>query len=610
MAHASAAEIGGCMKEKWFARAGHAKPLIEKYHMDQLTARIVAGRIAQEDPAVFLDRDKPLFDPALLKNADMLVGVLREKLESGAKVAIVGDYDVDGLTSTAILYIGMKKVFPKADVTYRIPERIRDGYGFSPSIAEELYHQGVDTIITCDNGVSAYEAGDFCDEKGMTLLITDHHIIQKNPDGSLRLPKATVITNPELCPEALPTPKICGAFVAYQVIRLLYREVSGYPPAEPEWMNSLKGYAAIGTICDVMPLKGENRRLVYQGLQYLNSRPAPGISALKEAAGIKSLDPYRVGYMIGPMINAGGRLGDQNHFLSILISGDRKLLKNLSQEMYDLNKERQTMTDAGIQEGIKQLETSPETDHVKVVYLPDLHESIAGLVAGKLKEKLYRPVLVLTDAEDGLKGSARSIPGYSMVERLQEVEEFFSKMGGHEMAAGFTLKLPDGADAEARLEVVKAFSQALNDHCPLKEDDLFPTVYIDAVANAAGIDIPKLSKLEVLSPFGTENPRPLFAEKGMKILKGKFLGSRKNVLRLTMQGHGGVIEMVCFKVEEFKDFILEDPAEGRSHLQEIENETYFSTPMEVDVIYTAEIDTYYSEPRVKLALSHFRYSQK
>ncbi|MBO6158286.1 MAG: DHH family phosphoesterase [Firmicutes bacterium] len=587
-------------KEKWMVRAGRAKPLVEAYGLDPVFARIVAGRLGSQDAPSFLDRSGELFNPVFLKDLEKACSFLTDYLgEAPHQICIVGDYDVDGVTSTAILYLGISHLFPKASVSFRIPERMSEGYGINLSIAEELVEKGVEAVITCDNGISAAQPIRYLMEKGVHVIVTDHHEIPKAEDGSQLLPPADFVINPHRDDDLSPWKDICGAFVAYQLIRHLFRDEKN-----PRLLKLLSGYAAMGTVCDVMPLVGDNRRLVYQGLRYLQEHPSSGIRSLMEVAQVSVLDPYTVGFRIGPMLNAGGRLGSQNKYVHVLLSDQNQETLPIARELMETNHLRQEMTEQGVKDGLEQAAASSESDKVKVIYLPDLHESIAGLVAGKLKEKLYRPILVLTKAEGGLKGSGRSIEPYMMIDELFKVKPLFSKVGGHAMAAGFSLDAEPGSEEE----VVARLRDALNENCVLTEEELIPTVWIDAVITPSKIRPIWIDKLEALAPYGVKNPRPQLAFRGARLLKCQIRGAKGNVINLLAEDEGGVFNAVCFDRELIEE-LIQDSADPETMKKEMQNGIYFSDPPLIDMVFEASIDTYYRDPRAKLTLSHIRYSQ-
>lgn len=589
--------------EKWIVKGGKSLPFMQKYQLHPLMARILAARIELEKVPLYMDREAPLFSPWLMSDMKQAVSIVRQHLEKGSQIRIVGDYDVDGLTSSSILYLGLQELIrqvsgtDKAKLSCRIPERIGEGYGFSVSIAEEVLQDGVDLVITCDNGIREMASASFLKQHGIDMVVTDHHEILLDDEGKEELPEAGAVINPHRQGDQSPQSLICGAFVALQLIRALYEVYDlTVPPV-------LYGYGALGTVCDVMPLVEENRRLVYQGFKILNQMPTTGMKALMEAGSVKEINTYTAGYVIGPMLNAGGRLGSQNRFLEIMLSNDEKECQMLAKELFDLNRQRQQMTEEGIAAGISQVESDLPEDLVKVVYLPQLHESIAGLVAGKLKEKYQRPVFVLTKGEKGLKGSGRSIPAYHMFQEMNKAAGHFSKFGGHAMAAGLSMDADEGKEEAA----VQALRTALNENTDLTEDDCIPLVYIDAVMPIHQLDVRLVQMLEELAPYGTGNPRPMLAQKNLVLKRCQILGKKQNVLRLTLISEGQGMEVICFDVSTVLELVRRHS--GETAVQEVKDGKYLSLPFAVDLVYQPEIDMFTGMPRVKILAQHLRISE-
>lgn len=582
--------------EKWIIRGGKSLPFMQRYQLHPLMARILASRISLDQTNEYLDRKAPLFSPWQMADMQEAVRLIRLHLKKQNRIRIIGDYDVDGLTSTSILFQGLTALGYDAAVSCRIPERIGEGYGFSLPIAEEMRRDAIDLVITCDNGIREMESAAFLKEQGIDLIITDHHEIALTETGQELLPEADAILNPHRKGDQSPQSSICGAFVAFQLIQALYQAEGKTPPAH------LIGYAALGTICDVMPLLQENRRLVYQGLEELNRRPTTGLSALMEAGGIQRITPYTAGYIIGPMLNAGGRLGSQNRYLQLLLSEDPAECRQLAGELYALNRERQQMTEIGLQQGAEQMEQYLAEDPVKVVYLPDLHESIAGLVAGKLKERCQHPVFVLTKGETGLKGSGRSIPAYSMFEEMNQAAHLFRKFGGHPMAAGLSMDCVEGKEEDA----VLALRSALNQNCSLTEEDCAEIVYIDAVMPVHQLSVSLVQMMDGLEPCGTGNPRPMLAQKGLLLKRCQIFGKKRNVMRLTLVSEGQAVEAVCFRTEVVEELVLQHS--GESAIQEINSGKYLSRPIAVDIVYQPEIDTFTGTAKVKIMVKYIRFS--
>lgn len=589
--------------EKWVVKGGKSLPFIQKYKLHPLLARILAARIELDKVPEYMDREADLFSPWLMSDMKQAVALVQPHLEKGSHVRIVGDYDVDGLTSSSILYLGLTGLIRKLDmqgktkVTCRIPERIGEGYGFSVGIAEEAKEDQVNLVITCDNGIREMASADFLKQNGIDMVVTDHHEIMLNEKGEDELPEAGAVINPHRQEDQSPQPLICGAFVALQLIRALYEVYRLDVP------GILYGYGALGTVCDVMPLVEENRKLVYQGFNYLNRQPSLGLRALMEAGSVKEINTYTAGYVIGPMLNAGGRLGSQNRFLDIMLSEDEKECQMLAKELFDLNRQRQQMTEEGIVDGISQVESKLAEDFVKVVYLPKLHESIAGLVAGKLKERYQRPVFVLTKGEKGLKGSGRSIPAYHMFQKMNEVAAYFSKFGGHAMAAGLSVDAAIGEEEG----VVQRLRLALNQESGLTEEDCIPTVYIDAVMPIHQLDVRVVQMVDELAPYGTGNPRPLLAQKNLLLKRCQILGKKQNVVRMTLVSEGQGMEVVSFDVQRVLDLVRQHSGESAVH--EVKDGKYLTLPFAVDMVYQPEIDMYTGMSRVKILAQHIRFSE-
>lgn len=584
--------------EKWFLRTGHPGNLSRVMEIDPLLSRILAGRfpaLCFEDPHDieivnrFLDREGPLFDPFLLLDMKKAVDLIFEHLARGSRILILGDYDVDGVTSSAILYQGL--LFLKSrrnsasDLQIRIPERMAEGYGIHESIVEEILEKQYDLVITCDNGTREVASTKALTLGGVDLIITDHHALLTDEEGGEVLPVCRAFINPHRAGNELAFPEICGAFVALQLIRALLLEGKIGEEERALLESDLFQLGALGTVCDVMPLTFENRKLVYQGLRSMNEKPLPSLRALALQKELKEFSVYSLGFVLGPMLNAGGRLGSQNKYMDLFTASDPSELMSLAKELSDLNEERQAMQQEGLLEGIRQIEETMRKAPVKVVFLPKLHESIAGLVAGKLREKFNHPVLVITRGEEGLKGSARSIEAYSMVDALTQDSECFTKMGGHPMAAGFSLKEhPEGEEA-----AVRELSTRLNTHCQLTKEDFLPLITIDAAISFSYWDASKIELLSTLGPFGNRNPEPSFAQKSVQICFMEKKGKKQNVLKLSLlTPEGTIVEAVSFHPEWADTYRAKDL---------------------VDLVYTPFLDTYYQTPRISFKILHIRYSQ-
>ena len=587
--------------ENWILRGGRGAAIAKKYDLDPYLARILAVRCKEESVEEYLNREGQLFDPLLMEDMVRAVDLIDDHLSMDKELTIVGDYDVDGLTSTTILLKGLSHLYPDASIHYRIPERISDGYGFSIDIARELEAKGVQMVLTCDNGIREFETGRYLKEQGIPLIITDHHDIMTSPDGVQAIPDAEAIINPHRTDDHSPQKTICGAFTALQLIRALWRRKRMDEKGDLV-MSELTGLAAIGTICDIMPLMKENRKLVYQGLRALNYNPPTGIRCLMKEKNIRTLSPYTVGYVIGPMINAGGRLGSQNKYIRILLSDDVFECQTLAKELAALNAERQKMQEDGIAKGLDRINKDTSGDMVKVIYLPDVHESIAGLVAGKIKDEIHHPVFVATKSEKGIKGSGRSIEAYPMSQEMDKVKEVFTRYGGHQMAAGFSIDGPKGTEED----MARTMSRALNENCTLEEKDCVPSIYIDAVADPALMTLDRIRQLDILEPMGTGNPRPLIACKKVHLHKVSVYGQRKNVARLSLMTPGGDVDVISFRVPYISDFI--GKCLGRDAQDRMYDGLVVDPAVTVDLVYEAGINEYHGLEKPQFILRAIRHS--
>ena len=519
------------------AKRADFKAIGQRFGIDQVTARIIRNRgvVGEEAVAVYLQGGlESLNDPAALKGCTEAVRLLQEKIRDGKKIRIIGDYDIDGVNATYILYRALTRC--GANVDYEIPDRMKDGFGLNIKLVRLAYEEGVDTILTCDNGIAAVEQIAYAKEQGMTVIITDHHepyfdTEKREENGRIYiLPGADVIVNPKQPGCTYPYKKLCGAAVAWKLICVLYQAM-GIPKREAlEFLE----FAAIATVGDVMDLDGENRILVKEGLKRLQTTSNPGLRALIAANGLSDsqITSYHIGFVLGPCINASGRLDTAKRSLQLLLAKDQEEAGKLASELKELNDARKQMTQDGVEEACRQIDnTSLMDDRVLVVYLPDCHESVAGIIAGRLRERYYRPVFVVTDGEECAKGSGRSIEAYSMFDEMMRCQDLFLKFGGHPMAAGFSIE-------KARIDEMRS---RLNAGCTLTQDDLVQKVLIDVPMPIDYITEELINGLDVLEPFGKGNEKPLFAEKGLKLLSARILGKNRNVLKLQVSNHTGII---------------------------------------------------------------------
>ena len=533
---------GTCMKEKWVVAAKKAdfNALGKKFGIDPVIARLIRNRdiIGEEQMQLYLHgtlSDIP--DPHLLADADRAAVILKEKIAAGARIRIIGDYDIDGVTATYVLIRCLTSLGARAD-TY-IPDRVLDGYGIHDHLVQRAIEDGIDTILTCDNGIAASSEIRKAKEAGLTVIVTDHHEVpmeEKDGERICILPPADAVVNPRRADCPYPNKNICGAVVAWKVMQVLY-DVMG---KDPEVLWSLVDIAAIATVGDVMDLVDENRIIVREGLKKLQQTENVGLRALIRACGLQDgpISAYHIGFILGPCINASGRIDTAARSLALLCAEDRQEAERIAGELTDLNESRKSMTEAGKEEAVRLVEEgSLKQDRVLVVYLPDCHESIAGIIAGRLREKYYRPVFVLTPGENGVKGSGRSIEAYSMYEEMSKCADLLEQFGGHPMAAGLSMK---------RSNVVR-FRKRLNENCTLTEDQLTPKVTIDVPMPVSYVTRPLVDQLHLLEPFGKANPKPVFAQKSLLCRNMRIVGKNRSVVRMTAEDENGYqIEAVYF----------------------------------------------------------------
>lgn len=538
--------------EKWFVSAKKAdfKEIGRQFDIDPVIARLIRNRDVTGAKAIqeyLRGTIQDIPGPELLKGMKEATSILKQKIRGKKKIRIIGDYDIDGVTATYILIKGLERLGARAD-TY-IPDRITDGYGIHMPLIYKALEDGVDTIVTCDNGIAASKEIGFAKEKGLTVIVTDHHevpFIEDNGEKTYILPPADAVINTKQpgCP--YPNKNLCGAVVAMKLIWALYDD-SHIPETEKEEFLEL---AAIATVGDVMDLQGENRILVKEGLKRLPYTKNKGLQALIRVTGLEGsrISSYHIGFVLGPCINASGRLDTASRSLRLLQCEDAGEAARLAGDLKALNDSRKALTEKGKDAAIQLIEnTDLKKDLVLVVYLPECHESLAGIIAGRIREKYNRPVFVLTKGEKGVKGSGRSIQQYSMFEELVKCGDLLDQYGGHPMAAG--LSLPE--------ENISLLRKRLNEQCNLKEEDLIPKVIIDVPMPISYISTKLVEQLSLLEPFGKGNTKPLFAQKNVKAINSRVIGKNHNVTKLQlMDEQGYVIEAVYFgNIPEFMDFL-------------------------------------------------------
>ena len=503
------------------------KAIGEKFQIDQVTARIIRNRDVTEEADIrkFLYGDlKDLYDPHLLKDGDRLVDILLEKIKGQKAIRIIGDYDIDGVMATYILKTALDRC--GANVSIQIPDRIHDGYGLNQNLIEKAKQDQVDTILTCDNGIAAINEIAYAKELGMTVLVTDHHEIPFEEVDGVRMHKysiADAVVNPHQETCAYPYKKLCGAAVAWKVVCLLYEHM-GIDFAEAE---SLLENVAFATVGDIMPLTDENRILVKEGIKRIRKTKNTGMKALIAQCGLEmsQIDAFHFGFVLGPCINASGRLDTAKRALELFFQTNPAIAMQIANELVSLNEERKELTKEGVEAAIRFYEENDcEKDDVLVIYLPEVHESIAGIIAGRIREKYYKPVFVLTKGEEGVKGSGRSTEEYSMYEEMCKCQELFTKFGGHPMAAG--LSLPE--------ENVDLFRKKINEFANLSEMDKKQKVRIDVPMPMDYVTMDLVHEFSVLAPFGRENTKPVFADRQVRVKRMWIMGKNKNALKLSM----------------------------------------------------------------------------
>lgn len=569
------------MTSKWmlYAKKANFSEIGRQYGISPVTARIIRNRDVVGDDALnrYLRGSlKDLYSPHLLKNADEAVSVLVEKINGGKKIRIVGDYDIDGVCATYILYQALRRA--GAQVDYEIPDRVKDGYGINEQIIEEAAGAGVDTVLTCDNGIAAVNQIARAKELGMTVIVTDHHDILKE-DGMETVPPADMIVNPKQAACAYPWKEICGAVVAWKLVQVLYERL-GIPAAE--WEEMIE-FAAIATVGDVMRLQDENRIIVKEGLKRIPQTKSLGLKKLieKNNLDIHNLSAYHIGFVIGPCLNAGGRLQTAKLALSMLLSKDAAEADRAAQELKELNDTRKNMTKEGLEAAVQLVEELYMDDKVLVVFLQDCHESLAGIIAGRLREKYHKPAIVLTRAEDGVKGSGRSIEGYHMFEALAEVKHLLKKFGGHPMAAGLSLNEED----------VDQFRLELNRNARLTEEDFIPKVWIDVPMPIEYISEPLIGELELLEPFGQGNEKPQFAQKHLRIRSLRVLGKNRNAVKLSLvSDEGTAMDGMVF-------------GDGDSFVEEMGHHKV------MDIIYYPTINEYNGLRNFQIVIKEYQFSE-
>lgn len=585
--------------ERWvlLRKGADFEAIGKKYQISPRLACLIRNRdvIGEEAVDRYLNGTiSDLYDGMLMKDMDKAIDILKEKILEDKKIRVIGDYDIDGVNATYILLEGLERL--GADVDSDIPDRISDGYGLNRHLVERAYEAGVDTLITCDNGIAAADEIAYGKEMGMTVIVTDHHEVpfdEQDGEKRYRIPPADAVMDPKQPDCLYPFKGLCGAAVAYKLMEALW-ESMGKDSAD---LDDLIENVAIATIGDVMDLEDENRIFVKEGLQMLRRTKNPGLKALIECTGIdkNSLNSYHIGFVLGPCINASGRLDTAKRALELLRAGTQKEADILAGDLKALNDSRKDMTEEAVKQAEEQVETTTiSKDKVLVVYLPDCHESLAGIVAGRIRENYYKPVFVLTDAEEGVKGSGRSIDGYHMYEELNKCKELLTKFGGHWLAAG--LSLPK--------ENVGKFREMLNKNCTLTEEEMKEKVTIDMEMPFGCVTEGLVKELELLEPFGKGNTKPVFAARDVTLLGARILGKNRNVLKLQVQDVNGCrIEAMLFHHAD--DFLgkLEEQY-GKTEVEALLKGR--GRQIRISMTYYPDINEYMGKKTPQIVVTHYR----
>lgn len=543
----------------WFVAAKRAdfEKIAETFGISPVLARLIRNRDVCGDEEIrkyLYGGVEDLYAPELLKGIDRAVAVIKKAIEEGRKIRVIGDYDIDGVCATYILVRSLRSL--GADVDMAIPHRIKDGYGLNDHLIEQAAADRVELIVTCDNGIAAADQIELAHRLGMQVVVTDHHEVpftESDAEGerAYHLPPAEAVIDPKQPGETYPFSGICGAVVAWKLVWAL--------GTDRRLLDALLEPAAFATVGDVMELKDENRIIVKEGLKRMRHTSNPGLRALIEVNELDmgKVDSYHIGFVLGPCVNASGRLESAELSLKLWLEEDYGKAVPMAARLKKLNDERKDMTETGVKQAVELLERKG-LDKVLVPYLPDCHESLAGIIAGRIREKYNRPTIVLTDAEEGVKGSGRSIEGYDMFAHLSACKDLFRKFGGHKMAAGVSLER----------ENVEELRRRLNENCPLTEEDFIPKVHIDIALPLSYVSEGFMQELDLLAPFGNGNPKPVFAQKNMLLQSGRIFGKNRNVVKFEAKDQQGVNHtLVCFKdVEELEKFLAEKYGEDAGRL--------------------------------------------
>lgn len=588
--------------EKWLLRnvKGNLDEISRKLNISNVLSRLLLNRGIMDfglmDSFIYPTLDK-LHNPRLMKDIELGVNILKEAILNNEKIRICGDYDQDGNSAILTLYKAITRC--GGNVDYVIPHRIIDGYGINERIVKEAKEDGVSLIITCDNGISAFDAVNLAKKLGMKIIITDHHEISYSVDDKgnkeYRIPEGDAVIDPKRPDCKYPFKELCGAGVAFKFVQVLYEEMG----IDIEESYELLEFVAMGTVCDVVDLVDENRIIVKEGLKRINNTSNKGLKALIKATGLegRTINPYSLGFIIGPSINASGRLDSADIAVELLLTSDDDLANEYAEKLHSLNEERKHMTEEGIKRVTDQIEMGGFKDHkVFVIYEKNIHESVAGIIAGRIKDMYYRPTIILTDSKniDEIKGSARSIEEYDIFEEISKCKDLLKGFGGHSMAAGLTLN-------KGNLEELR---RRLNGQANLSEEDMIPKVYIDMRLPLELLSFKLVEELNLLEPFGKGNPRPLFGEKNIPVMRAFKIGKNQNTLKLILKmKNGKTMEGLYFgDIDEFDRRM----AEKFNESEVIKMYKGIDNNIKLDIVYNPSINEYMGNRNLQVMINYYR----
>lgn len=590
---------------KWFMTTKRAdfSELAKKYKIDPVLARIIRNRdvVSQEEWELYLYGTMEQIPSAdKMKDLKKAVSVLRRSIKEGKKIRIIGDYDVDGICATYVLYRGL--TLCGADADYVIPHRIEDGYGINMQMVEQAIKDNVNVLLTCDNGISAKEPLEYAKSKGLICIVTDHHeipFLEKDGQREYILPGVDALIDPKQSDCAYPNKNICGAVVAFKLVQALLDECDVTKDKKEALLRELTEFAGLATVCDVMELQGENRIIVKTALYYMKESSNPGLRALLKVNDIpgENVSAFHLGFVIGPCLNATGRLDTAELALELLCAQDFETAIVHAVKLKQLNDNRKEMTEKGVQFAISLIEQGGyEQESVLVLYLKEVHESLAGIIAGRIRELYHKPVFVLTKTADGVKGSARSISAYDIYEEMTKCKELFTKFGGHKMAAGLSMKEAD----------VVLFRNRINELCTLKPEDFVEKITIDVPMPLSYVTMDLIEQFELLEPFGVGNEKPVFAQKNVQFISGAVMGKNKNVARFTVKDESGkTYQLILFReLEKFSEYV--NGCFGQKAYENLLDGAGAQMNIVMDIIYYPGINEYRGMKSVQYVLQYYK----